>query len=191
MKICVFCASSGKIAPAFFEAAKIVAREAALAGHRLVCGGGATGLMGALADTTASCGGTITGVMPRFMHQMEWQHKGLNVLILVDTMHERKAMMLTGVDAVVALPGGCGTLEELLEVITLKQLGQFTKPVIIVNVNGFYEPLLDLFDRMIYGRFMRPELQRAWTVVKRAEAILPAIKSAPPWSSELIHFAKV
>jgi uncharacterized protein (TIGR00730 family) len=191
MKICVFCASSAKVAPAFFEAAHIVAREAALAGHTIVCGGGAAGLMGALADTTVAYGGTIIGVLPRFMRQVEWQHEGLSELILVDTMHRRKALMIAGVDAVVALPGGCGTLEELMEVITLKQLGQFTQPVIIVNINGFYEPLLDLFDRMIDGRFMRPEHKEAWTVVERAEEVLPAIECAPPWSSELIHFAKI
>lgn len=191
MKICVFCASSGKIAPVFFEAAETLAREAALAGHTIVCGGGSVGLMGKLVDTVRLCGGRIVGVMPRFMRQVEWQHEGLDELILVDTMHQRKALLIEQADAVVALPGGCGTLEELMEVITLKRLGQFSKPVVIVNTAGFYNHLLALFDEMIAQRFLSPEHQKAWAIVERPEDLWQAIAQSAPWSADAIRFATV
>jgi uncharacterized protein (TIGR00730 family) len=191
MKISVFCASSGKIAPVFFAAAETLAREAALAGHTIICGGGGVGLMGQLTDTTHAYGGRIIGVMPHFMRQVEWQHDGLDELILVDTMHQRKALIIDRTDAAVALPGGCGTLEELMEVITLKRLGQFTKPIIIVNTAGFYNHLLALFDEMIAQRFLRPEHTDAWTVVEHAEDILPAITQSAEWNANAIRFAVV
>ncbi|MDR3133593.1 MAG: TIGR00730 family Rossman fold protein [Prevotellaceae bacterium] len=191
MKICIFCASSAKVAPVFFEAAKTVARVAAAGGHTIIYGGGAIGLMGALADTALACNGKVTGILPRFMRQAEWQHNGLTELTLVETMHQRKALMIAGADAVVTLPGGSGTLEELMEVISLKRLGLFTKPVVILNTNGFYDALLTLFDKMADERFIRPEHKDAWTVIERAEDVLTAIGNAKPWSSEAIHFAAV
>ncbi|MDR2362483.1 MAG: TIGR00730 family Rossman fold protein [Prevotellaceae bacterium] len=191
MKISIFCASSGKIAPVFFAAAETLAREAALAGHTIICGGGSVGLMGQLTDTVRAYGGRIIGVMPHFMRQVEWQHDGLDELILVDTMHQRKALFIDRTDAVVALPGGCGTLEELMEVITLKRLGQFTKPIIIVNIAGFYNHLLALFDKMIAQHFLRPEHTDAWTVVERAEDVLPAIAESAAWNTDAIRFAVV
>ncbi|MDR0667399.1 MAG: TIGR00730 family Rossman fold protein [Prevotellaceae bacterium] len=191
MKICVFCASSGKIAPVFFEAAETLAREATLAGHTIICGGGSVGLMGKLADTVRIYGGRIVGVMPHFMRQVEWQHEGLDELILVDTMHQRKALLIEQTDAIVALPGGCGTLEELMEVITLKRLGLFTKPIIIVNTAGFYNHLLALFDEMIAQRFLNPEHRKAWTTVERPEDLWQAIAQSAPWSADAIRFATV
>ena len=191
MKICIFCASSAKVASVFFEAAKTVARTVAAAGHTIIYGGGAVGLMGALADTALACHAKVTGILPRFMQQVEWQHNGLTELTLVDTMHQRKALMIAGADAVVALPGGTGTLEELMEVITLKRLGQFTKPVVILNTDGFYNALLSLFDKMADEHFMRPEHKDAWTVITRPEDVLKAIECAKAWSSEAIHGAAV
>jgi uncharacterized protein (TIGR00730 family) len=191
MRICVFCASSAKVPAVFFEATETFARAAATAGHTLVCGGGAVGLMGKLSDTVIAHGGAITGIMPHFMKQVEWNHPGLQELILVDTMHQRKALLIDGVDAVVALPGGCGTLEELMEVITLKRLGKFTKPIIIVNIAGFYNHLLGLFDEMVARHFLLPGHTDAWTVVERAEDVLPAIEQSKAWSADAIHFAMV
>jgi uncharacterized protein (TIGR00730 family) len=191
MKVCIFCASSAKVAPVFFEAAETVARVVATAGHTIIYGGGAVGLMGALADAALVCRAKIIGVLPRFMRQVEWQHNELTELMLVDTMHQRKALMIAGADAVVALPGGTGTLEELMEVITLKRLGQFIKPVVIVNTNGFYDALLALFDKMADEHFMRPEHKDAWTVIEQAADVLTAIERAKPWSNEAIHFAAV
>ena len=147
--------------------------------------------MGALAGTALACRAEVIGILPRFMRQVEWQHNGLTELTLVDTMHQRKALMIAGVDAVVALPGGTGTLEELMEVITLKRLGQFIKPVVIVNTDGFYNALLALLDKMADEHFMRPEHKDAWTVIERAEDVLTAIEQAKTWNSEAIRFAAV
>jgi len=191
MKICVYCASSDKVADKYFEVAEILGRQMARENHVLVYGGGSMGLMGRIADVMIANGGHVRGVMPRFMDQVEWSHKNISEMVLVEDMHERKKLLVEGVDAVVALPGGCGTLEELSEVITLKRLGKFTKPIIILNLDGFYDPLQMLLDRMVEERFMRPEHQRMYTFVERAEDIIPAIKSAPVWDADAIAFAAV
>ncbi len=110
----------------------------------VVFGGGGHGLMGCLADRVVERGGRIVGIMPHFMREMEWNHKQLDETVFVDDMHERKKRLLRNSDALIALPGGCGTMEELLEAITLKRLGQFTRPIVILNTDGFYDPLLDM-----------------------------------------------
>ncbi|SDC32812.1 LOG family protein [Williamwhitmania taraxaci] len=190
-KICIYCASSNKVASKHFEATDILATELVKHGITAVYGGGSAGLMGRLANTMLAQGGKVVGVLPRFMEKVEWGHKGLTELILVEDMHERKKLLINEVDAVVALPGGCGTLEELMEVITLKRLGKFTKPIIILNLDGFYTPLVELLDKMIEEKFMRPEHRSIWTVVNRPEEILPAIESAPEWSEDKINIAAV
>ncbi|KAB2870969.1 MAG: TIGR00730 family Rossman fold protein, partial [Bacteroidales bacterium] len=133
MKVCVYCASSNKVDEKYFKATEILAKNLAKNGITSVYGGGSNGLMGCLADTALQEGGKVIGILPHFMDKVEWGHKNLTELILVKDMHERKRLLIEGVDAVVALPGGCGTLEELMEVITLKRLGKFTKPIIILN----------------------------------------------------------
>ncbi|HPV57420.1 MAG TPA: TIGR00730 family Rossman fold protein, partial [Tenuifilaceae bacterium] len=138
MKVCVYCASSNKVDEKYFKATEILAKNLAKNGITSVYGGGSNGLMGCLADTALHEGGKVIGILPHFMDKVEWGHKNLTELILVKDMHERKRLLIEGVDAVVALPGGCGTLEELMEVITLKRLGKFTKPIIILNTDGFY-----------------------------------------------------
>ena len=115
MKICVYCASSDKVADKYFEVAEILGRQMARENHVLVYGGGSMGLMGRIADVMIANGGHVRGVMPRFMDQVEWSHKNISEMVLVEDMHERKKLLVEGVDAVVALPGGCGTLEELSE----------------------------------------------------------------------------
>jgi hypothetical protein len=147
--------------------------------------------MGRIADTALLHKGKVIGVLPHFMDKVEWGHKNLTELILVKDMHERKRLLIEGVDAVVALPGGCGTLEELMEVITLKRLGKFTKPIVILNTDGFYDHLKALLDRMIEERFMRAEHNDIWTFVDKAEDIIPAIENAPKWDSDAINFAAV
>ena len=191
MRICVFCASSDKVAPVYFEAAREWGRIMAGAGIELVYGGGSRGLMGALADAVLAGGGSVEGIIPRFMHEVEWSHTGLTRLVLVDDMRERKRLMSSGVDAVVALAGGCGTLEELAEVITLKRLGQFTKPIIILNTNGLYDHLALLLEQMVGERFMRSEHAQMWTFVRTPAEVLPAIAAAKAWSAEAIGFAAV
>ncbi|HUX52891.1 MAG TPA: TIGR00730 family Rossman fold protein [Williamwhitmania sp.] len=190
-RICVFCASSNKVDKSHFDATEILANELVKHGITTIFGGGSAGLMGHLANTILARGGKIIGILPRFMEKVEWGHKGLTELILVEDMHERKKLLIKDVDAVVALPGGCGTLEELMEVITLKRLGKFTKPVVILNLNGFYDPLVDLLHRMINEKFMRPEHASIWQVVTTPEEILPAIENAPEWNADKINIAAV
>ena len=191
MKVCVFCASSAKIDNKYFEATKTVARELVNANATILYGGGSAGLMGCLADTALSMNGRVIGILPRFMDKVEWGHKGLTQLVLVKDMRERKKPLTENVDAVVALPGGCGTLEELMEVFTLKRLGKFTKPIIVLNTNGFYTHLELLIEKMIDEHFMRPEHRGIWQMVSTPEEIIPAIKSAPLWDESAINFAAV
>ena len=187
--ICVYCASSTQVKPVYFEATARLSRIFALANLSVVYGGGSKGLMGQLADSTLEAGGKITGVIPRFMCDVEWNHTGLTELILVDTMHERKEKMAVMADAIVALPGGCGTLEELLEVITWKRLGIFTKPIVIVNVEGYFDDLVSMLNRAVDEHFMRREHHKMWEVVQTPEEVLDAIQNSVNWDSTARSFA--
>jgi len=191
MKVCVYCASSSKVDTKYFEATKVLAKELADQGITIVYGGGSYGLMGCLADTALENGGKVIGILPRFMEKVEWGHKNLTELILVKDMHERKKLLIQDVDAVVALPGGCGTLEELFEVITLKRLGKFTKPIVILNTDNFYYHLRMLLEKMIDERFMRKEHGEIWQFVDNPEEVIPAIENAPHWDADAINFAAV
>lgn len=190
-KVCVFCASSPKVDKKYLLDAELMGREFARNKIHVVYGGGAVGLMGKLADSIMEEGGMITGIIPGFMRQMKWAHNRIPELIEVADMQERKNLMIKGVDAVVALPGGVGTLEELTEVITLKQLGQFFAPVIIVNTNGFYDHLLDFFEKMIEENFMRNLHKDIWKVVKKPSDVLTAINNSVPWDASAIKHAAV
>ena len=187
--ICVYCASSTQVKPVYFEATARLSRIFALANLSVVYGGGSKGLMGQLANSTLEAGGKITGVIPRFMCDVEWNHTGLTELILVDTMHERKEKMAVMADAIVALPGGCGTLEELLEVITWKRLGIFTKPIVIVNVEGYFDDLVSMLNRAVDEHFMRIEHHKMWEVVRTPEEVLDAIQNSVNWDSTARSFA--
>ncbi len=190
-KVCVFCASSPKVDTKYLHDAEFLGREFASNNIHVVYGGGAVGLMGKLADSVISERGMITGVIPRFMMQMKWAHQGIPELIEVKNMHERKDLLIKGVDAVVALPGGVGTLEELTEVISLKQLGQFYAPVIILNTDGFYSHLIDFFEKMMQENFMRKIHKDIWKVVKQPSDVLPEIYNSIPWDRNAIQFAAV
>jgi uncharacterized protein (TIGR00730 family) len=190
-RVCVYCASSRKAAPNFVQAADRLGRILAREGVGLVYGGGGTGLMGAVADGALDEGGHVLGILPRFMQEIEWGHPGLSELILVETMHERKRLMIENSDAIVALPGGSGTLEELAEVITLKRLGMYTCPIILVNTDGFYDSLLAFFDRAVRENFMDDRHMTMWSVVLDVEEVLPAIRNAPPWGSDARDFARL
>jgi uncharacterized protein (TIGR00730 family) len=191
MKVCVFAASSHKLDPVYFEAARQLGTVFVEQNIEVNYGGGAVGLMGCLADTMLQGGGKITGIIPGFMIEAEWSHPEVNEMLIVADMHERKKLLIEGVDAVVALPGGCGTLEELMEVITLKQLGKFLKPIILLNVNHFYDGLLVLLDKMIEQHFMRPEHRAIWQVVEQASDVPKAIAHAPKWDASVIKIAAV
>jgi uncharacterized protein (TIGR00730 family) len=190
-KVCVYCASSTKIDDAYFLAANELGTILAKNELELVYGGGSMGLMGTVADAVMEHGGRVTGVIPRFMCEQEWNHPGVSDMIITETMHERKEKMAFMSDAAIALPGGCGTLEELLEVITWKQLGLFTKPIIILNTNGFYDPLIEMLHRAIEQQFMRELHRDIWTVVSTPSEVLRAIQDAPVWDTNVRKFAAI
>lgn len=154
-------------------------------------GAGSVGIMGVMADEMLMQKGNVTGIIPEFMVEMGWAHPGLTNVVEVKTMHERKALMMEGVDAIISMPGGVGTLEELLEAITLKQLGKFLKPIIIVNTNNFYGPLLDHFEMMIDQSFMRPLHGKIWQVASEPAEVLNLINNEPDWDPSVIKYAAV
>jgi uncharacterized protein (TIGR00730 family) len=189
MKICVYCASSATIDKAYFDATERLADEFLKDDVDVVCGGGAGGLMGKLADVMLAGGGRIKANMPKFMNEVDWAHKGISDFEFTETMHERKAKFLEGIDGLVALPGGTGTLEELLEAITLKRLGQFTKPIVILNTKGYYDPLKKMLERCIKESFMHVKHRAMWAFIAEPEDVLPAIRNAAVWDKDAINFA--
>jgi uncharacterized protein (TIGR00730 family) len=189
MRVCVYCASSEVADPEYRAAATRLGGLLARAGCVVVYGGGSGGSMGALADGALAAGGRVIGVLPRFMADLEWGHPGLTELDLVEDMRERKHRLLTGSDAVVALPGGCGTLEEVMEAITLKRLGLYRNPILLVNTRGFYRPLQDFLMQMIGERFMNPEHAALWTLVESVEGVLDAIRTTPLWDAQARRLA--
>jgi uncharacterized protein (TIGR00730 family) len=155
----------------------------------VVYGGSRIGSMGALADGALAAGGQVVGVMPQFLKDLEVSHSGLTELHVVEDMRARKHLMLSRSGAVVALPGGSGTFEELLEAITLKRLGIFLGPIVIVNTRGFFAPLLSLFSAAVRERFMDQRHLSMWQVVDAPEQVLEALRSAPQWSAAARQFA--
>src|SRR5574344_1431290 len=189
--VCVYSSSSTQIDPVYFEAAQELGRLLAKEEIRLVNGAGSIGLMRSVADAVLSAGGAVTGVIPNFMVEQGWHHTGLTELIKVDSMHERKQLMADLSDAVIALPGGCGTLEELLEIITWKQLGLYLNPIVILNINGFFDPLLEMLDRAIDENFMRIEHGNIWQVATTPEEAINFLFTTPKWSKEIRKFAAI
>lgn len=167
--VCVYCASSTHINQVYTDAAKTLGTLLGQKGIRVINGAGSIGLMRIISDAALEAGGNVTGVIPRFMVENGWGHAGLTELIQVETMHERKQLMANLADAVIALPGGCGTLEELLEMITWKQLGLYNGPVIILNTNGYFNPLLEMLNQAVDEQFMHPQHALIWTVVNTPE----------------------
>lgn len=190
MKICVYCSSSSKIEKKYFDSTKELAKELIKENVEVVYGGGGGGLMGHLADVIIDNGGKITGISPRFMQDIEWTHKRLEKLELVDTMHERKSKFLENIDAVIALPGGCGTLDELIEAITLKRLGIFLKPIVIINSQGFFNPLIQMLERCVDQNFMDKRHLKMWNVVDKTNNIVDIIRDIPDWTDDALKFAR-
>lgn len=191
MRVCVYCASSAHCDRIYKDAASALGRALAQAGCTVVYGGGATGLMGALADGALEAGGEVVGVIPRFMVEVEWQHPGVGDLQVVEDMRERKHRLLTGSDAVVALPGGSGTLEELFEALTLKRLALYFNPIVLLNTNGFYAPLQAFMEQTVEQRFMNREHLAMWSLVDRIEDVLPTIRATPRWAEDARSYAAV
>lgn len=189
--VCVYCASSNVCDPRYHDVARRLGGLLAKDGCALVYGGGRAGSMGALADGALAQGGRVVGIIPRFMRELEWGHEELTELHVVEDMRTRKHEMLARASAVVALAGGCGTFEELLEAVTLKRLGLYLGPIIIVNTDGYYDPLVEQFSRAIDGRFMDARHGTMWQVVAEPEDVVPALETAPGWDSASIEFAAV
>lgn len=162
--VCVFCASSANIDGRYLDDARELGRLLAQAGWRCVNGGGAVGLMGAVTDGTLDAGGEVTGVIPKFMVDNGWCYDRLEDVIVTADMHQRKHMMSEMADAVIALPGGVGTLEELLETLTWRQLGLIKTPIIILNSRGYYDALLAMLGHAIDEGFMKPSHSQLWQV---------------------------
>lgn len=191
MQVCVYCASSAQIHPDYFSATEALSKSFVEYGFSVVFGGGSSGLMGRLADAVLEAGGNIKGIMPQFMNEVEWGHRGVSDFVYTQTMHERKAKFLEGTDALVALPGGSGTYEELFEAITLKKLGQFTKPIVILNTRGYFEPFRQLMQRAVEENFVAQDHQEIWKIVDRPEDVVPTILATPKWDKGLVDAGKL
>lgn len=179
--VCVYCASSTKIDPVYTEAASALGEILGKQRIRVINGAGCIGLMKVISDATLKAGGTVTGVIPRFMVSENWHHPNLTELIEVETMHQRKMTMADMSDAVIAMPGGCGTLEELLEIITWKQLGLYLNPIVILNTNHYFDPLLQMLQHAVDEQFMRAEHQNMWAVAETPEEAVDLVYSMPLW----------
>lgn len=189
--VCVYSASSMKIDNLYFEAAADLGKLLAEHRIRLINGAGSLGLMRTVADAVLENGGEVTGVIPKFMVEQGWHHSGLTELIEVGSMHERKQLMADLSDAVIALPGGCGTLEELLEIITWKQLGLYLNPIVILNTNGFFNSLLEQLERAIDESFMRRQHGDIWSVADTPEEAVRLVHTIPVWDESIRKFAAV
>jgi len=176
--VCVYCGSGPGTNPRFIEAANALGKVFAENDVRLVYGGGSLGMMGAVASSVLDHGGRVTGIIPDFLTTRENALTRVQELIVTPDMHERKRLMFEHSDAFVAMPGGVGTLEELVEQLTWKQLGRHAKPVLLANIDGFWEPLLALFTHMRATEFIRPSLSFDILKAERVEDILPQLQAA-------------
>jgi len=189
--VCVYSASSTKIDQTYFNAATKLGQLLAQKDIRLINGAGSIGLMRAVADGSLQAGGKVIGVIPRFMVEQNWHHKGLTKLVEVDSMHERKKLMADLSDGIIAMPGGCGTLEELLEIITWKQLGLYFNPIVILNINNFFDPLLAQLNEAVEQNFMRPQHAAIWSVATTPEEAVNLLFTTPIWDKEIRKFAAI
>ncbi len=190
-RICVYSASSTKIDKTYFDAARELGLLMAKENITLVNGAGGIGLMKEIADSVLEAGGQAIGIIPQFMIEQNWHHKTMTQLIKVESMHERKQLMADNSDAIIALPGGCGTLEELLEIITWKQLGLYLNPIVILNINGFFDPLLKMLNKAIDENFMRPQHGKIWQVATTPKEALTLIQKEDDWDASIRKFASI
>ncbi|MFP4443208.1 MAG: TIGR00730 family Rossman fold protein [Spirochaetia bacterium] len=188
-KVSVFCGSSIGTEPEFRKSAEELGKYLAVKKIEIIYGGAKVGLMGAVADGALRNGGSVTGILPRFLNQKEIAHEGLTSLIMVETMHERKLRMNELSEGVIALPGGYGTLEELFEMITWGQLGLHRKPVGILNINRFYDPLSVLLENMVINGFLKESNRRMLMTANNAADLIKAMEQySPPNETKWINF---
>lgn len=190
-RITVYASSSNGLEAAYYAAAEEVGEVLGKAGLEIVYGGGRVGLMGAMADRALAEGAHVHGVIPDFLNTVEHGHANLPRLDVVRDMRERKHRMIENSDAVLALPGGSGTLEELLEVVTLKRLGQFLGPILLLNTGGYYDRLLDFLENAVAERFMAEQHLAMWSLVDEPGEVLRALHEAAAWSADARNFAAV
>lgn len=172
---CVYCASSSLVDQKYFKGAEQIAKILVEEKYTVIYGGGSHGLMGALADKVIELKGKIIGVIPGFMKEVEWDHPGVEEMIITEDMAQRKMRFFVDTDVIIALPGGCGTLEELAEAISLKKLSQIKMPIIIFNQDGFYNDLISLFKNFIEQKFMGDNHADLYTVINSAEELRSAL----------------
>lgn len=176
--LCVYCGSSTGGNPSYMAAADRFGHLMAQSGVRLVYGGGGVGLMGAVARAVLAGGGEVTGVIPKFLTEVEVQFNEVSELIVTDSMHARKQLMFERAQAFVALPGGIGTVEETIEMLTWAQLGRHSQPIVIANLNDFWDPMIELLDHIIKAGFARSSIRSIYSVVDKVEDILPRIEAS-------------
>jgi len=177
-RVCVYCSSSNTLDNKYKEAAADFAKAASLHSYTVVCGGSCRGLMGVIIDAMLRNNGSVEGVIPEFMQNIEIHHPSLKEhLTVVDTMSRRKELLREGCDAVVALPGGIGTLDELMEVFTLKKLDMYNGKVMVLNIYGFYDPLIDLLDHLVKENFLCPNYRKSLHIFNNLDDLINAINS--------------
>jgi uncharacterized protein (TIGR00730 family) len=191
LSITIYCASSRKVDKKYFDDTVLLADELKKRDVKIIYGGGAVGLMGALADRYLELGGEIAGIIPEFMVKVEWAHPKVKEMHIVKDMHERKRILLEGSDAVIALPGGTGTLEELSEAITLKRLGHYNKPILLLNTNNFYNPLAEFFQKMADEHFLNQEHLNMWKLFESPKLLWETYDNSPPWHNNALQLAQV
>lgn len=187
--ICVYCASSNKVSDIYGETAYELGALLAKEGITVVTGAGGIGLMRKVEDGALDNGGKAIGVIPQFMVEHGWHHTGLTELRITESMHERKQTMASLSDAVIALPGGCGTIEELSEIITWKQLGLYFNPIVILNVNGYYNHFIAQLEQAIEEHFMGEIHGKIWSVAETPSEALEIIRNTPVWDSSIRKYA--
>lgn len=189
--VTVYCASSTQIDECYFEAARRLGMLLAQKEIRIINGAGSMGLMATVSDAALDAGGKVTGVIPSFMVEQGWHHQQLSELRITDTMHERKQLMADLSEGVVALPGGCGTLEELLEIITWKQLGLYIHPIVILNTNGYFDALIKQLDHAVDEHFMRQQHKTIWQVASTPDEAVELLYTTPLWDRSVRKLAAI
>jgi uncharacterized protein (TIGR00730 family) len=178
-RLCVYCGSSGVVKVRYREAASELGARLAAAGLELVYGGGRVGLMGLLADAALTAGGKVTGIIPKRLVEAEVAHLGVTELVVVDSMHDRKRLMAEKADAFAVLPGGIGTLDELFEIVSWKQLALHDKPILLVDIGDYWAPLRALLDHVVVSGFARPETRGLLRVLPSVSALMAALSEEP------------
>lgn len=189
--VAVYASSSAALDSVYYEAARRAGEVLAAAGKSIMYGAGGKGLMGAMADGALSGNARVFGVVPQFLQDLELTHRGLTSLKVVEDMRTRKQLMLENSQAVVTLPGGCGTYEELFEALTMKRLGQWKGPIVLLNTAGFYDRLIEFLEHSVAQRFMGDRHLELWSVVDEPEALVDALNNSQAWDEDALQFANV